>query len=107
MTVTASVTREAAPPAPAASPEPPGTPSERETAGGDIIVPDVVGKNHQYAQDTMQAAGLYNLAEEDATGQGRLLLWDRNWVVVGQSPDPGTRVSEDTTIILRSKKYGE
>ncbi|MGE3795411.1 MAG: hypothetical protein AB7I38_16005 [Dehalococcoidia bacterium] len=23
-----------------------------------------------------------DLAEEDATGQGRALLWDRNWVVV-------------------------
>jgi hypothetical protein len=29
-------------------------------------------------EDRMQAAGLYNLDEEDATGQGRLLLWDRN-----------------------------
>jgi beta-lactam-binding protein with PASTA domain len=71
------------------------------------VVPDVVGLDHQLAQDTMQAAGLSNLSEEDATGQDRLLLWDRNWVVVSQSPPPGTRVSEDAAIVLRSKKDGE
>jgi beta-lactam-binding protein with PASTA domain len=75
--------------------------------GGDIAVPDVVGMDHQLAQDTMQAAGLYNLSEEDATGQDRLLLWDRNWTVVEQNPDAGTMVSEDQTIMLASKKDGE
>ncbi len=70
-------------------------------------MPNVVGKDHQLAQDTMQAAGLYNLAEEDATGQGRLLILDRNWTVVSQSPPPGTMVNEDQTITLRSKKDHE
>jgi hypothetical protein len=71
------------------------------------VVPDVMGMNHQLAQDTMQAAGFFNLAEEDATGQGRLLISDRNWVVVTQLPKGGTRAASDTTIILRSKKIGE
>jgi hypothetical protein len=77
------------------------------SAGGNIEVPDVVGKDHQLAQDTMQAAGLYNLSEEDATGQGRMLLVDRNWTVVSQSPAAGSMVNEDETITLRSKKDGE
>ncbi|WP_329521069.1 PASTA domain-containing protein [Spirillospora sp. NBC_01491] len=72
-----------------------------------IKVPDVVGANHQAAQNTMQAAGFFGLAEEDATGQGRALLWDRNWVVVRQSPKAGSKVSPDTTITLYSKKIGE
>ncbi len=72
-----------------------------------ITVPDVVGENHQYAQDTMQAAGLYNLDERDATGEGRMLLWDRNWVVVSQDPPAGSEVTEDTTITLSAKKEGE
>lgn len=55
----------------------------------------------------MQAAGFFNLAEEDATGKGRLLINDRNWVVVTQQPVGGTRAPADTTIILRSKKNGE
>jgi beta-lactam-binding protein with PASTA domain len=72
-----------------------------------ITVPDVVGENHQYAQDTMQAAGLYNLDERDATGQDRMLLWDRNWVVVSQDPPAGTEVNENATITLSAKKEGE
>ncbi len=77
------------------------------SASGRIRVPNVVGQDHQLAQDTMQAEGLYSLAEEDATGQGRMLLFDRNWTVVSQSPAAGTRVSADATITLRSKKDGE
>jgi beta-lactam-binding protein with PASTA domain len=72
-----------------------------------IRIPAVVGKSHQLAQDTMQAAGLYNLREEDATGQGRLLIWDRNWIVVRQSPPAGRRVRPETVITLSSKKIGE
>ena len=80
---------------------------DQGAGGGDIVVPDVVGEDHQLAQDTMQAAGLYNLSEEDATGQDRLMLIDRNWEVVEQEPAAGTRVNEDATIILRSKKDDE
>jgi hypothetical protein len=81
--------------------------AEPEPAPAKIRVPNVVGIDHQLAQDTMQAAGLYNLAEEDATGQGRMLLWDRNWTVVSQDPPAGDMVSPDTTIVLRSKKDDE
>jgi hypothetical protein len=43
----------------------------------------------------------------DASGQGRLLLNDRDWVVVSQSPAGGTTAVLDTKILLRSKKIGE
>lgn len=76
-------------------------------SSGNVRVPNVVGKDHQLAQDTMQAAGLDKLAEEDATGQGRALILDRNWTVVSQSPRAGTQVDEDQTIILRSRKDGD
>jgi len=91
---------ETAPAAPAPDPDP-------EPTSGQISVPDVVGLDHQLAQDTMQASGLYILLEEDATGAGRMLLWDRNWTVVSQDPPAGTMVSEDQAITLRSKKEGE
>jgi hypothetical protein len=55
----------------------------------------------------MQAAGFYVLTEEDATGQGRLLINDRNWVVVSQDPAAGTTVPLTTKILLKSKKIGE
>jgi hypothetical protein len=63
--------------------------------------------NHQYAQDTLQDAGFYYLHEEDATGQGRMLVYDRGWQVVSQSVTGGTTVSVDTPITLRSKKIVE
>jgi hypothetical protein len=80
---------------------------EEEPASGSIEVPNVVGRDHQLAQDTMQAAGLYLLDEQDCTGQDRALLWDRNWTVVEQDPPAGTVVDEDTEITLCSKKDGE
>jgi len=55
----------------------------------------------------MQAAGLYSLEEKDATGKGRLLLYDRNWTTVKQRPAAGTCVTEDTSILLSAKKDGE
>lgn len=69
------------------------------------IVPDVVGKNHQEAQDALQAAGFHKLDEEDATGRGRSLVLDRNWVVVEQKPKGGTVLDPKETVLLRSKKY--
>lgn len=94
--------------APAAAPTAPAAPAApAPPAAGPATVPNVVGLDHQLAQDTMQAAGLYNLSEEDATGAGRLMLIDRNWIVVEQVPAPGTKVGEDATITLRSKKKDE
>lgn len=92
---------------PAEKPRPKPAASKPKPAANLIEVPNVVGENHQYAQDTMQAAGLYMLDERDATGQDRMLIWDRNWVVVSQNPPAGTMVDENTTITLSSKKEGE
>jgi hypothetical protein len=77
------------------------------SGGGEVTVPNVVGKDHQLGQDTMQAAGLYNLREEDATGQGRLLIYDRNWTDVRQDPSAGSKVDPDAVVTLFAKKDGE
>jgi PASTA domain-containing protein len=70
-------------------------------------VPNVVGMNHQAAQDRLQASGFHNLRERDCTGRGRLLLFDRNWRVVRQSPAAGRRVSTKRAITLCSVKYSD
>jgi hypothetical protein len=80
-------------------------PATRTTEAKLITVPDVSGMNHQDAQNTMQAAGLYNLREVDGKGQGRALVLDRNWVQTGQSPSAGTKVAPDTVITLTAVKY--
>jgi hypothetical protein len=77
------------------------------SGGGDITVPNVVGLDHQAAQNAMQGEGLYALDEKDCSGRGRLLLFDRNWEVVKTDPPAGTHVSEDTTITICSVKQGE
>jgi PASTA domain len=68
-------------------------------------LPNVVGMNHQAAQDRLQAAGFYNLRERDCTGRRRLLLFDRNWKVKRMSPKAGTRISTTRAVTLCSVKY--
>jgi hypothetical protein len=72
-----------------------------------VKVPDVSGMNHQDAQDAMQRAGLRNLREVDGTGQGRMLVLDRNWVQTGQDPAAGTEVAADAVITLTAVKYDD
>lgn len=107
VTVTATPPPTTAPSAAAAPTAPTPVASKAPAAGGTIRLPNLAGHNHQEAQDDLQALGLYMLEEKDATGQGRMLLLDRNWVVVRQSPKAGTKVTTNTVITLYSKKIGE
>ncbi|MEU1863724.1 hypothetical protein ABZ535_15750 [Streptomyces gardneri] len=54
----------------------------------------------QLAQDTAQAAGFYALASSDATGQGRMQVLDRNWVVCSQTPASGQQPTDITVTLL-------
>ncbi|WP_228122532.1 PASTA domain-containing protein [Saccharothrix syringae] len=92
---------------PAPAPVPTTAEAPPPPAPETCTVPNVVGLVHQTAQDTMQAAGLYMLREEDATGRGRLLVVDRNWTTTAQSVAAGEVVDCDTTITLSAKKIGE
>ncbi len=70
-------------------------------------VPDVVCFDLQKAQDTLQAAGFSLLGSEDATGQGRQQVADRNWVVVSQSAPAGSTPDPKVKITLGAVKFGE
>lgn len=70
-------------------------------------LPNVVGMNHQTAQNRLQAAGFHNLRERDCSGRKRLLLLDRNWKVKSMSPNAGQRVSTKRAITLCSVKYSD
>ncbi|MFB7580830.1 PASTA domain-containing protein [Streptomyces hydrogenans] len=63
-------------------------------------LPDMVGSDLQLAQDTAQAAGFYGLASNDATGQGRMQVLDRNWVVCSQDPAPGQHPTDAIVTFL-------
>ncbi|NEA67517.1 PASTA domain-containing protein [Streptomyces sp. SID12488] len=78
------------------------TDADPETAA----LPDLVGQDLQAAQDEAQAAGFYVLDDQDASGQGRLQVLDRNWTVCSQDPDPGTHPT-DTPVTLYAVKDDE
>ncbi|MGX1909013.1 PASTA domain-containing protein [Streptomyces phaeochromogenes] len=80
----------------------PAAEKKAETAA----LPDVVGKDLQAAQDEAQAAGFYALDDQDASGQNRLQVLDRNWTVCKQEPAAGTHPT-DTPVVLYAVKDTE
>ncbi|MEU9466950.1 hypothetical protein AB0D78_09890 [Streptomyces avermitilis] len=69
-------------------------------------LPNMVGSQLQVAQDRAQSAGFTNLSSEDATGQGRAQVWDRNWRVCSQDPEPG-EADPDILVVFSAVKEGE
>jgi hypothetical protein len=69
-------------------------------------LPDLTGLTHQAAQNLAQENGFYDLSEVDGSGQGRMLIWDRNWKVCSQDPAPGD-YSTETVVTLNSVKEDE
>ncbi|MCX6468860.1 MAG: hypothetical protein NTW76_06055 [Corynebacteriales bacterium] len=63
------------------------------------VMPAVVCLDLQAAQDLIQENGVFFSRSEDATGQGRLQVIDRNWIVVAQDPAPGSPVSEAQAVL--------
>ena len=61
----------------------------------------------QEAQDTLQSAGFFRTASEDATGRRRRQYIDRNWTVTDQSPNPGGTHPKNTRVTLRVVKDRE
>ncbi|MFF7452114.1 MULTISPECIES: PASTA domain-containing protein [unclassified Streptomyces] len=76
--------------------------AESETA----TLPNLVGMDLQAAQDEAQAAGFYALDDQDASGEGRLQVYDRNWTVCSQKPAAGEHLT-DTSVTLYAVKDTE
>lgn len=85
---------------------PPATSAPVEAGGSGGIMPSVVCMNLQAAQDLIQQNGVFFSRSHDATGQGRRQVLDRNWIVVEQSPAPGTPITEGDAD-LGAVKIGE
>ncbi|WP_245709275.1 calcium-binding protein [Rhodococcus tukisamuensis] len=86
---------------PAAAP-----PAAAAPAAVPATMPNVVCMNLQAAQDRIQAEGVFFSRSVDATGAGRRQVVDSNWVVVGQTPLPGSPVGE-AEAVLSAVKIGE
>lgn len=63
------------------------------------VMPDVMCQNLQDAQDEIQRAGVFFSRSDDASGQARSQVIDRNWVVVAQTPAAGESVGEMEAIL--------
>jgi len=72
-----------------------------------FVMPDLVGMNLQYAQDTLQSLGSYLMDQEDATTLDRFQVLDSNWQVCRQDPLPGEEVPVETIVTLWSVKLDE
>jgi hypothetical protein len=84
-------------------------PSSAPRAGNgavDTVLPNLVGRGLQYAQDTAQDAGYYLLTSHDALGRGRHQILDRDWKVCFQDPPEG-KVPNSTTIDFGVVKLDE
>ena len=80
----------------------------RNLLGGDDpedkLMPDVICMGLQAAQDEIQDHGVFGSKSKDASGDGRRQLWDRNWIVVGQEPEPGDKIGEFDAVLYVVKK---
>lgn len=84
--------------------------TELNIAGGndpeDSLMPDVICMNLQEAQDEIQDHGVFFSRSVDASGQDRMQIMDSNWIVVDQTPAPGTKIGEGDAV-LSVVKIGE
>jgi beta-lactam-binding protein with PASTA domain len=83
-----------------------------DSAGGSTntttgTMPNVVCKDLQTAQDTLQAAGFPLITSTDGTGRGRTQIIDSNWLVIAQSAAPNSHPAQSTRIVLTVVKFGE
>ncbi len=70
----------------------------------DKRMPDLICRGLQAAQDEIQDHGVFGSKSKDATGEGRRQIWDRNWIVVAQDPEPGEKIGEFDAILYVVKK---
>jgi hypothetical protein len=107
--VTKTVEVPAAAPAPAApaapAPAAPAPAAPAPVAPSSVLVPNAIGKDYQTAQDLWRAVGLHVAPGIDALGAHRVAVLDSNWVVLSQSPAPGSSVPTDTAITATIKKF--
>jgi len=65
------------------------------------VMPDLIGKDLQGAQDAIQsltALEVWYTDSTDLTGQDRMQVSDRHWVVCTSTPPPGATFTVDTDI---------
>jgi len=73
-------------------------------------MPNLVGRNLQDAQDTIQALtgnAIFPTKSHDATGRGRHQILDRDWKVCSQNVTPGATTTSNIAIDFGAAKLSE
>jgi hypothetical protein len=71
------------------------------------VVPDVVCKDLQDAQDLLTAAGFRYAVAVDESGKNRSTFFPRDWIVIFQSEAAGAKPPATQRITLRVVRYAE
>ena len=109
VTAPAEPTQQSEPPEESAA-EPKPVKQKQPVTVDSWVMPNVVGKVLQTAQDTIQAVTgnpFFYTESEDAAGLSRFQVLDANWKVCGQKPQPGARFNEDTIVTFAAVKLEE
>jgi hypothetical protein len=72
-----------------------------DAAGDEWTMPNLVGKDLQSAQDAIQSLTDFAVTYTDSTdltGQDRMQVSDRHWVVCTSTPPAGEKFTTDTDI---------
>jgi hypothetical protein len=77
------------------------------TADVTFTMPNLRGQILQTAQDKLQGLGSFLLFQKDASGMGRMQLFDRQWRVCRQDPQTGVKTSITDFVTLWSVKLSE
>lgn len=84
--------------------------TELNLAGGndpeDFLMPNVICMNLQEAQNEIQDHGVFYSRSQDLSGENRSQIIDSNWIVLEQTPAPGTKIGEGDAV-LGVVKIGE
>lgn len=80
---------------------PPPAAAEPAPAAMTWTMPNLIGRNLQYAQDEIQritGEAIFYTSSTDLTGKARNQILDRNWQVCSSTPPPGSTITKDTSI---------
>lgn len=101
VTVTQTSTITVTQAAPAAEPGIAETPAVASEPAMTWTMPNLIGRNLQYAQDEIQRItdnAIFYTSSTDLTGKARNQILDRNWQVCSSTPPPGSTITKDTSI---------
>jgi beta-lactam-binding protein with PASTA domain len=77
---------------------------EETTAPAEAEIPDLVGENAAIALSELEELGFTDIQLGSVDEDDTVVIMAANWEVVEQSPEAGTVLATDSTIVLQCTK---